>query len=90
MLLQDIPMAVLGGLAGTTLMTGMMLMGQRLGLPAIDVHGILGHISHPDRRTALGYVAHWVLGSCGERYWESFTGCLSGASLPLLRLFMLE
>jgi hypothetical protein len=48
---------------GTTVMTGMMLVGQRLGLPAIDVHGILGHITQPDLRTALGYVAHWVLGS---------------------------
>lgn len=62
MLLQDIQIAVFGGLAGTTLMTGMMLMGQRLGLPTIDVHGILGHITHPDRRKALGYVAHWLLG----------------------------
>lgn len=63
MLLQDVLIAIFGGLTGTTVMTGMMLVGQRLGLPAIDVHGILGHITHPDRRTAVGYVAHWVLGA---------------------------
>jgi hypothetical protein len=44
-------------------MTGMMLGGKLVGLPAIDVHGILGYVTRPDHRTALGYVMHWVLGA---------------------------
>ncbi len=62
MLLQDVLIAIIGGLTGTTLMTGIMLMGHQFGLPAIDVHGILGYITQAERRTALGYVAHWLLG----------------------------
>ena len=60
---SEVLIAILGGLVGTTLMTGMMLGGKLVGLPAIDVHGILGYVSQPDRRTALGYVMHWVLGA---------------------------
>jgi hypothetical protein len=63
MMFSEVLIALVAGLAGTTLMTGMMLGGKGVGLPAIDVHGILGYITQPDRRTALGYVMHWVLGA---------------------------
>jgi uncharacterized membrane protein YagU involved in acid resistance len=59
---MDVMIAVIAGLTGTTIMTGMMLVIQRLGLPAIDVHGLLGYITREDRRSSLGYISHWVLG----------------------------
>jgi uncharacterized membrane protein YagU involved in acid resistance len=60
---QDMLVAALAGLAGTTVMTVMMLGGKQIGLPAIDVHGLLGYIMQPDRRGTVGYVLHWVLGA---------------------------
>src|SRR5215813_8445704 len=63
MMFSEVLIAILGGLVGTTLMTGMMLGGKLVGLPAIDVNGILGYVAQPDRRTALGYLMHWVLGA---------------------------
>jgi len=55
--------AVLAGLVGTAIMTGMMLGGKRLNLPAIDAHGILGYMQHAERASMLGYVMHFLLGA---------------------------
>lgn len=59
---NDLMIAVLGGFIGTALMTGMMLMGKQMNLPAVDAHGILGFMQRADRATLLGYIMHWVLG----------------------------
>lgn len=61
-MVTDLLIAVLGGLIGTSLMTGMMLLGRRMRLPAVDAHGILGFVQHADRATPLGYVMHWLMG----------------------------
>jgi hypothetical protein len=55
--------AVVAGLAGTAVMTGMMLWGRKLNLPAVDAHGILGHMQHADRASGLGYLMHFALGA---------------------------
>lgn len=39
-MIQDMWIAVFAGLVGTTVMTGMMLVSQKFGLPSVDVHGI--------------------------------------------------
>jgi hypothetical protein len=62
-MLQDIFVAIIAGLVATTVMTGMMLINQRIGLPAVDVHGILGYVTQADRKTGFGYIMHWVLGA---------------------------
>lgn len=54
---------IVAGLAGTTVMTAMMLAGKQLGLPAIDVHSLLGYVTRADRRTSVGYIGHWALGA---------------------------
>ncbi len=60
--MNNVWIAVFAGFAGTAVMTGLMLMGKRLNLPAVDAHGILGYMQRADRATALGYVMHWILG----------------------------
>lgn len=60
--MNNVWIAILAGFAGTAVMTGLMLMGKRLNLPAVDAHGILGYMQRADRATALGYVMHWILG----------------------------
>ncbi len=55
--------AVIAGLAGTTIMTGMMLMVGKTGMPAIDVHGLLGYVTQVDRPNSVGYIFHWVFGA---------------------------
>jgi hypothetical protein len=54
--------AVIAGLVGTAIMTGMMLGGKQLKLPAVDAHGILGYVRQPDHAGSLGYIMHFVLG----------------------------
>jgi hypothetical protein len=58
----DFVIASIAGVIGTAVMTGMMLFGKQLHLPAIDAHGILGYMQRSDRATALGYILHWVNG----------------------------
>jgi hypothetical protein len=60
---NDLIIAALGGLAGTTVMTGMMLLGKRMGLPAVDAHGILGFVLSAERAHPIGYIAHWLMGA---------------------------
>lgn len=60
--MDDILIAVVAGLAGTLVMTAMMLFGKQLKLPAVDAHGILGYMQYSDRPTMLGYVVHGING----------------------------
>jgi len=59
----DILIGVIGSVIGTALMTGMMLWGKQLNLPAVDAHGILGYILNSEKASPLGYVVHWVNGA---------------------------
>lgn len=62
-MINDFLIAAIGGLIGTSLMTGMMLFGKRLGLPAIDAQGILGYMIYADRSSPVGYIMHLILGA---------------------------
>jgi uncharacterized membrane protein YagU involved in acid resistance len=55
--------AVIAGLAGTAVMTGMMLYGKQLNLPAVDAHGILGYMQDENKPSGLGYIMHFALGA---------------------------
>ncbi|HXV44187.1 MAG TPA: hypothetical protein VEC96_14065 [Anaerolineae bacterium] len=55
--------AVIAGLVGTAIITGMMLGGKQLKLPSVDAHGILGYIRQADQAGSLGYIMHFVLGA---------------------------
>lgn len=55
--------AVSGGIAGTAVMTSMMLGGRQLNLPAVDAHGILGYMQKSDKASSLGYIIHFALGA---------------------------
>ena len=55
--------AIVAGLLGTAVMTGMMLWGRKLHLPAVDAHGILGHMRSANQTSSLGYVMHFLLGA---------------------------
>lgn len=55
--------AMIAGLAGTAVMTGMMFGAKKLHLPAVDVHGILGFVQNANQASSLGYIMHFVLGA---------------------------
>ncbi len=59
----NIVAAVIGGIAGTAVMTSMMLGGRQLNLPAVDAHGILGYMQNADKASGLGYLIHFALGA---------------------------
>lgn len=54
--------AVIAGLAGTAVMTGMMLGARALKLPAVDAHGILGYVRDAEHAGPVGYLAHALNG----------------------------
>lgn len=59
----NIVAALSGGIAGTAVMTSMMLGGRQLNLPVVDAHGILGYMQDADRASSLGYIIHFILGA---------------------------
>jgi hypothetical protein len=61
-MVNDFLVAAIGGILGTGLMTGMMLFGKQLKLPAVDAHGILGFMLSATKASPVGYIMHFVLG----------------------------
>lgn len=55
--------AMIAGLLGTAVMTSLMLGGRKLNLPAVDAHGILGHMRSAEHASSLGYIMHFGLGA---------------------------
>jgi uncharacterized membrane protein YagU involved in acid resistance len=52
--------AVLAGLAGTVMMTALMLMAPMMGMPPMNIGAMLGSVMGGD--VALGWMAHFVIG----------------------------
>jgi|GEM_PF-118363 len=61
-MIYDFVIASIGGAIGTALMTGMMLIGKQMGIPAVDAHGILGYMLNSEKASPVGYIMHWILG----------------------------
>ena len=57
--------AIIAGLAGTAIMTMMMYIAPRMGMPKMDMPRILGtmFISKEGTATALGMVIHFMMGA---------------------------
>lgn len=57
--------AIIAGLAGTAVMTMMMYIAPRMGMPKMDMPRILGtmFISKEGTATALGMVIHFMMGA---------------------------
>lgn len=60
--MNDVLIAIIGGIIGTGIMTGMMLIGRMMKLPAVDAHAILGFMLDANRPSPVGYIMHFVLG----------------------------
>lgn len=56
----DLGKAALGGLAGTVMMTGLMLMAPRMGMPPMNIGAMLGSVMGGN--VALGWAAHFMIG----------------------------
>ena len=61
---MDPTAAVVAGLIGTAVMTVVMVMAPKMGMPKMDVMGVLGSMFSADAGTArwMGFVAHFVMG----------------------------
>lgn len=57
--------AVLSSLAGTLVMTALMYMAPTMGMPKMDIIGMLGTMFTPNQSTArlMGIVAHFMMGA---------------------------
>jgi uncharacterized membrane protein YagU involved in acid resistance len=53
--------AVVGGLVGTAVMTGLMLMAPVMGLPPMNIGAMLGSVMGGS--VVLGWMAHFVIGT---------------------------
>jgi uncharacterized membrane protein YagU involved in acid resistance len=56
----NVKLAVAGGLAGTVVMTGLMLVAPAMGLPPMNVGAMLGSVMGGS--LVLGWMAHVVIG----------------------------
>lgn len=61
---MDIVGAIVAGLAGTAVMTALMYMAPTMGMPKMDIIGMLGTMVAAKRDTAtiLGVVMHFMMG----------------------------
>lgn len=57
--------AILSGLAGTLIMTALMYMAPAMGMPKMDIIGMLGTMFTPNQGAArvMGTVAHFMMGA---------------------------
>ena len=53
--------AVLAGLAGTAVMTMLMLLAPKMGMPPMNIGAMLGSVM--GGYVALGWVAHFMIGT---------------------------
>ncbi len=57
--------AIVAGLIGTAAMTGLMLMAPKMGMPEMDVMGVLGSMFSQDKGQAkrIGAIIHFMMGA---------------------------
>lgn len=71
--------SVLAGLAGTTVMTGLMLAGPKMGMPEMDLGAMLGNFLRIG--AGAGWVTHFVIGTVlAVIYAAFFASRLPGAT----------
>ena len=54
--------AIVAGLAGTLVMSMILAMAPRMGMPKMDIVGMLGSMFNKDGNTGLGWVMHLMNG----------------------------
>lgn len=80
--------AVMAGLAGTVMMTLLMLMAPRMGMPPMNIGAMLGSVMGGN--VALGWMAHFVIGVVlAVGYAAVFAGRLPGPAVVRGALFSL-
>lgn len=80
--------AVMAGLAGTVMMTVLMLMAPRMGMPPMNIGAMLGSVMGGN--VALGWMAHFVIGVVlAVGYAAVFAGRLPGPAVVRGALFSL-
>ncbi len=60
---MNILAAVAAGLAGTIVMSMLMAMGPSMGLPKMDIVGILGSMFNKNGNRTWGWIVHLMMGS---------------------------
>lgn len=54
--------AVVAGIAGTLVITMVMAMAPKMGMPKMDMVGMLGSMFNPDGNRGLGWTVHSMMG----------------------------
>lgn len=54
--------AVIAGVAGTIVMTMVMVMAPKMGMPKMDIVGMLGSMFSPEGNRSLGMAMHLMMG----------------------------
>lgn len=55
--------AIIAGLAGTIVMTMIMVMAPKMGMPKMDIVGMLGSMFSADGNPAVGWIIHLMMGA---------------------------
>jgi len=59
---MDILGAIVAGVVGTTVMTMVMMMAPKMGMPKMDIVGMLGSMFSADGNRMVGMVMHFMMG----------------------------
>lgn len=59
---MNVVAAVVAGLIGTTVMSLMMALSPRMGMPKMAIWEMLGSMFNPQGNNALGWVMHYMMG----------------------------
>jgi hypothetical protein len=61
--IMDVLAAVIAGLVGTAVISMVMWLGPRMGMPRMAIWELLGSMFTKDGNTALGWIAHFMMGT---------------------------
>ncbi len=76
--------AIVGGLVATTVMTGLMMMAPKMGMPKMDMPGLLGSMMSVPGNKGLGFLTHFMMGIVfGIIYAVLFTA-VTGSNIILI------
>ena len=80
---MDVIGAIIAGMAGTVVMSIILLLAPRMGMPEMDIVGMLGTMFNKEGSPALGWIMHFMLGIIFALIYAALWTAGIGAPTPL-------
>lgn len=80
---MDVIGAIIAGMAGTVVMSIVLLLAPRMGMPKMDIVGMLGTMFNKEGSPVLGWIMHFMLGIIFALIYAALWTAGIGAPTPL-------